>query len=192
MQTENVNIVLGLPASAATEVAALYFDIFPRKLGVALGRHKGIKLMADHLTENHIFVAWMDDKIAGIAGFKYNGVGMFQLDRQAFLNCFAKTNWRLEVAWDREFELADIIDRIEDRESPKIRVEYDKDLTWCQIILANSPSTLLITNGTFQISRQTPVAPRDLIDDLINFQSYLLDQLGAPGIGQVTVVSPDT
>ena len=41
MQTENVNIVLGLPASAATEVAALYFDIFPRKLGVALGRRKG-------------------------------------------------------------------------------------------------------------------------------------------------------
>jgi ribosomal protein S18 acetylase RimI-like enzyme len=98
MQTENVNIVLGLPASAVAEVAALYFGIFPRKLGVALGRRKGIKLMADHLNENQIFVAWLDDKIAGIAGFKYNGVGMFQLDKQAFLKCCGPVIGRIRSA----------------------------------------------------------------------------------------------
>ena len=81
MQAEGVNISLGLPSSAAAEAAALYFDIFPRKLGLVLGRRKGIWMIADHIRQDQVFVAWMADKIVGIAGFKCDGVSMFELDR---------------------------------------------------------------------------------------------------------------
>jgi hypothetical protein len=55
MGAESVTISVGLPPSAAAKIAMLYFDIFPRKLGLVL----------DH----------RDAEVVGIAGLKYNGAG---------------------------------------------------------------------------------------------------------------------
>lgn len=110
---------------------------------------------------------------------------------EAFLNCFEKAHWRLEIAWGLNVTLADLIDRIEDLESEDIHVDYDKDLTWCRVGTANTLSTLLILDGTMQVSRDAAVAPRDLINDLIEFQSKLFAHVAAPGIGQSVDVPPD-
>ncbi len=114
-----------------------------------------------------------------------------QVVGQAFLSCFAKANWRLEIVWDLKFSLVDLIDRIEDLDTADIRVDYDKDLTWCKVAMANTTSTLLISDGTLQISRESAVAPRELIADLVDFQFQLSEQMGTPGIGQSMDVSPD-
>lgn len=98
MQAEGVNISLGLPSSAVEVVAAQYFDIFPRKLGLVLGRRKGVKMIADHLNKDQIFVAWVANKIVGIAGFKYDGVGLFELDKQAFVECYGPFIGRARAA----------------------------------------------------------------------------------------------
>ena len=115
-----------------------------------------------------------------------------QVVGQAFVNCFAKANWRLEIACDHKFNVVDLIDRIEDLESPDIQVDYGKDLTWCKVPLANTVSTLLISNRTLQISREATVAPLELIEDLSCFQSQLFAQIDTPGIAQSADVSPDT
>jgi ribosomal protein S18 acetylase RimI-like enzyme len=98
MQAEGVNISLGLPTSAVAEAAALYFDIFPRKLGLVLGRRKGIRMIADHFRHDQIFVARMTDKIVGIAGFKCDNVSMFEIGRQAFLECYGPLIGRFRAA----------------------------------------------------------------------------------------------
>ena len=36
MDTENVNISVGMPPDSSAKIAAMYFDIFSRKLGVVL------------------------------------------------------------------------------------------------------------------------------------------------------------
>lgn len=88
MHAEDITISIGPPPSAVAEVAALYFDIFPRKLGLVLGRVKGVKIIADHLNKEQIFMAWAGDQIVGIAGFKYDGTGLFEIDKQAFVDCY--------------------------------------------------------------------------------------------------------
>jgi ribosomal protein S18 acetylase RimI-like enzyme len=98
MQAVEINISLGLPSSAVQEVAALYFDIFPRKLGLVLGRRKGVKIIAHHLNKDQIFVARAGDKIVGIAGFKYDGIGLFELDKQAFMECYGPLIGRARAA----------------------------------------------------------------------------------------------
>jgi len=85
MGVENINISVGLPPSAAVRVAGLYFDIFPRKLGLMLGRQIGPAMIADHLNTNRIIVAREGDEIVGIAGLKYDGAGLFTPDRRGFL-----------------------------------------------------------------------------------------------------------
>jgi ribosomal protein S18 acetylase RimI-like enzyme len=98
MKAEDIKISLGLPSSAVAEVTAFYFDIFPRKLGLVLGRRKGVKMIADHLNKDQIFVARAGDTIVGIAGFKYDGVGLFELDKQAFLECYGPLIGRARAA----------------------------------------------------------------------------------------------
>ena len=114
-----------------------------------------------------------------------------QLVSPAFLNCFAKAHWRLEVVFADEFNLADIIDRIEDLESPDIQVDYDKDLKWCEVALSNTKARLNISKDTVQIFREVALAPRELVDALFDFQSQLFKQIEAPGIGQQAHVSDD-
>jgi hypothetical protein len=114
-----------------------------------------------------------------------------QVFGEAFLNCFAKAAWRLEIAWNREINLTDLIDRIEDLESPQFRVDYGKDLTWCRVSRSGTNSKLLISNGTFEISRDATVSPCELIEDLIGFQSQLFDKIDSPGIGHSLDASPD-
>ncbi len=88
MHLKDINISLGLPALVVKEVAILYFDIFPQKFGLVLGRARGIKLIAEHLNKDQIFVARAGDQIVGIAGFKYDGTGLFEIDKQAFVDCY--------------------------------------------------------------------------------------------------------
>ena len=85
MDTESVNISVGLPPDSTAKIAAMYFDIFSRKLGAVLGRRAAVAMIADHINANRIIVALDDEKIVGIAGLKYNGTGFFAPDRRGFL-----------------------------------------------------------------------------------------------------------
>lgn len=85
MDTESVNISVGMPPDSSAKIAAMYFDIFSRKLGAVLGRRAAVAMIADHINANRIIVALDDEKIVGIAGLKYNGTGFFAPDRRGFL-----------------------------------------------------------------------------------------------------------
>lgn len=85
MDTESVYISVGLPPDSSAKIAAMYFDIFSRKLGAVLGRRAAVAMIADHINANRIIVALDGEKVVGIAGLKYNGTGFFAPDRRGFL-----------------------------------------------------------------------------------------------------------
>ena len=85
MDAESLNISVGLPPASSAKVAALYFDIFSRKLGAVLGRRAAVAMIADHISADRIIVARNAEEIVGIAGLKYDGTGFFAPDRRGFL-----------------------------------------------------------------------------------------------------------
>lgn len=85
MDTESVNISAGLPPDSSAKIAAMYFDIFSRKLGSVLGRRAAVAMIADHINTDRIIVAPDGKEIVGIAALKYNGTGFFAPDHRGFL-----------------------------------------------------------------------------------------------------------
>jgi ribosomal protein S18 acetylase RimI-like enzyme len=85
MVAESVNISVGLPPASSAKIAALYFDIFSRKLGAVLGRRAAVAMIADHISADRIIVARDGEEVVGIAGLKYDGTGFFAPDRRGFL-----------------------------------------------------------------------------------------------------------
>ena len=70
MGAQGVNISVGLPPSAVAKIAALYFEIFQRKLGLVLGRRDGVAMIADHLNADRVIVACESAQVVGIAGLR--------------------------------------------------------------------------------------------------------------------------
>jgi ribosomal protein S18 acetylase RimI-like enzyme len=85
MDSESVNISIGLPSDSSAKIAALYFDIFSRKLGAVLGRRAAVPMIADHISEDRIIVACDGEEVVGIAGLNYDGIGFFVPNHRGFL-----------------------------------------------------------------------------------------------------------
>lgn len=85
MDTESVNIAVGLPPNSSGKIAEMYFDVFNRKLASLLGRRVAVKMIADHITTDRIIVACDDKEVVGIAGLKYDGTGFFAPNRNGFI-----------------------------------------------------------------------------------------------------------
>jgi GNAT superfamily N-acetyltransferase len=98
MDTESVNISVGLPPDSTAKIAAMYFDIFSRKLGAVLGRRAAVAMIADHINADRIIVAIDGEEIVGIAGLKYNGNGFFAPDRSGFLKHYGPLVGRIRAS----------------------------------------------------------------------------------------------
>lgn len=85
MDAESLNISIGLPPASSAKIAALYFDIFSRKLGAVLGRRAAVAMISDHISADRIIVPRYGEEIVGIAGLKYEGTGLFAPDGRGFL-----------------------------------------------------------------------------------------------------------
>jgi ribosomal protein S18 acetylase RimI-like enzyme len=88
MDAESVNISIDLPPASSEKIAAMYFDIFSRKLGAVLGRRAAVAMIAGHISADRIIVALDGDEIVGIAGLSYDGTGFFAPDSHSFLKLY--------------------------------------------------------------------------------------------------------
>jgi GNAT superfamily N-acetyltransferase len=97
MDAESVHISVGLPPSSSAKIAALYFDIFSRKIGMVLGRRDAVAMIADHITADRVIVARDGEEVVGIAGLKYDGTGFFAPDRRGFLKRYGPLIGRIRA-----------------------------------------------------------------------------------------------
>lgn len=98
MLAENVNISIGLPPDSSATIAAMYLDIFSRKLHAVLGHRVAFPMIAENISADRIIVALMGDEIVGIAGLKYDGTGFFSPDRRGFIKCYGPLLGRVRAA----------------------------------------------------------------------------------------------
>ena len=95
-----------------------------------------------------------------------------------FESCFPGLGWTLEVAVEEPLELAEIVDRVEDKAEAGFSIDYDKDLSWCEIQIPDCRATLRATPDSINVSHATDSSPRKLLLYLVQFQTHLLNEIG--------------
>ena len=71
------------------------------------------------------------------------------------------------------FDLAKLIDHIEDRDDPQLSLEYDRQLTQCDVSISSSNVKMRITENSFQIAHPKPTTTRQLLESLLAAQNTL-------------------
>lgn len=88
-----------------------------------------------------------------------------------FVQVFGNQLNALELSFEQPLNLEAIVDAIEDQDSPEISVQYDKNLTWCEIHFADgSPPARVANNQLSIISSLSTTTPADLLKMLADVQ----------------------
>lgn len=102
-----------------------------------------------------------------------------QIINPVFLEVFGKQFNSLELTSPAPFPLEEIIDRLEDLDSESITVNYDKDVTWCDIRFAPHQPPIHLDGNRLQISSPLKeVTPLELFESLAEVQRQVFELLG--------------
>lgn len=88
----------------------------------------------------------------------------------------------LELETEEQLDLETIVDHIEDLEVDTVKVDYDKDLTWCEIQILNSITTVLLQDELIRVISRQEVAPQTLIESFLEIQNQFIDTLNLSGV----------
>jgi len=92
-----------------------------------------------------------------------------------FESVFGRTFHTLEFQSEGGLDIEGIVDRIEELERDEITVEYDRELTWCEIRLEGVPTQIRLADDTFQIHEPEDVPPRRLIESFFEIKRRLVE-----------------
>lgn len=107
-----------------------------------------------------------------------------QIINPIFLEAFGKQFNSLELISPAPFPLEDIIDRLEDLESDLITIDYDKDVTWCDIRFAPNQTPIHLAGNRLRISSPLKeVSPLELFESLAEVQRQVFELMGTDMIG---------
>ncbi|MFT5301171.1 MAG: hypothetical protein ACI814_001956 [Mariniblastus sp.] len=88
----------------------------------------------------------------------------------------------LEVNLADPLDLEAIVDHIEDIDIETVKIDYDKDLTWCEIKFTDSTSVVMINAESIRVISRREIAPIQLLESFSRIQSDLLSMLNLNGI----------
>jgi hypothetical protein len=88
----------------------------------------------------------------------------------------------LIVDVDTELDLEAIVDAIEDEEPEGVSVDYDKDLTWCEIQLLESTATIIVEPNAISVQSVRETTPKQLLERFTEIQRQFIDKLDWSGI----------
>jgi hypothetical protein len=81
-----------------------------------------------------------------------------------------------------ELDLESIVDAIEDDEPEGVSIDYDKDLTWCEIQLLGSTATIVVEPTAIRVQSVRDTTPRHLLKLFTEFQQQFIDKLDWSGV----------
>ncbi len=87
----------------------------------------------------------------------------------------------LEVATAEPLDLETIVDHVEDAELESVKIDYDKELTWCEIQVAGSVAAVRIHANSIRVSSRRDVSPRELLEAFVDVQQQFLESLSCSG-----------
>lgn len=75
----------------------------------------------------------------------------------------------------RAIDLEALIDRFEATDDARLDLDYDREITRCELRIAGSRASVQVEPERLQIVHPYPAAPRELVRSLIEVQSVLVD-----------------
>ncbi len=99
----------------------------------------------------------------------------------AFQKSFGNMFSILEISTIELLDLEDIVDHVEEAESDNVQVDYDKDLTWCEIQVADSIASVKIRDNSIRVVSRQEVSPRQLLEAFLDVQAKFLADLLCEG-----------
>lgn len=98
----------------------------------------------------------------------------------AFAEVFANVFDTVELDMPSVVELDAVIDRIEELDDDRIRLDYDPDVTYCRLHVAGVAGIITVTPHTLAIVHTGPQPPQLLLQSLLAIQKLLDDQDNVP------------
>ncbi len=94
-----------------------------------------------------------------------------------FDDVFGKRFSTLIVEVKNELDLESIVDTIEDEAPDGISVDYDKDLTWCEIQVLGSTATIVAEAYSIRVESVRETTPKQLLDLFTDIQQQFMAKL---------------
>ena len=88
---------------------------------------------------------------------------------------FAEVFDTIEFQPSAPIQLEKLVDHIEELEDPRVQVDFDRQLTYCNLRLEGSPLVIQAQRDAFRITHPTPSSPRELFDGILQIQQNLVD-----------------
>ncbi len=97
---------------------------------------------------------------------------------EAFDEVFGSDFSILEVAVPDGLNVEAIVDCVEEADPDTVKIDYDKDVTWCEIRLAESDVKVRVTSEAIRVSSRGETSPTQLIEAYAEVQTRFLQSLG--------------
>lgn len=99
-----------------------------------------------------------------------------------FEEVFGKRFTVLEISTDDSLPLESIVDHIEETELDLVKVDYDKDLTWCEIQFGDTDVSALVRDDSIRVICRKEVSPQELLESFLRIQQEFMSTLSLAGI----------
>ncbi|MFK7768074.1 MAG: hypothetical protein AB8B55_12695 [Mariniblastus sp.] len=88
----------------------------------------------------------------------------------------------LEFNAKSPLDLEQIVDHIEDAELDTVNVDYDKDLTWCEVKILDSITSVMIEVSRIRVISRREISPESLLEAFTDIQQRFISTLSLNGI----------
>lgn len=95
---------------------------------------------------------------------------------------FTKRFSVLEISIHESLDLGAIVDHIEDSETDRVKVDFDKDLTNCEIQIADSATSVVVRDHSIRVVSRNAVSPHELLEAFLMVQQEFMATLSLAGI----------
>lgn len=99
-----------------------------------------------------------------------------------FEQVFGKQFSVLELLTHQPLHLEAIVDHIEDAELDTVNLDYDKDLTWCEVKHADALTSVVMREDSIRVISHKPVSPQELLESFWEIQRQFISTLSLAGI----------
>ncbi len=88
----------------------------------------------------------------------------------------------MEILTRQPLDLEAIVDHIEDLEQDSVSVDYDKDLTWCELNVLDSTTNVRLGDSCIRVVSRQDVTPQELLESFLDIQKRFIATLS---VGEV-------
>ncbi|QEG20657.1 hypothetical protein [Mariniblastus fucicola] len=85
-----------------------------------------------------------------------------------FEKTFGKQFNILELVLEKPIDVEDVIDEVEDCDDPDVKVDYEKDASWCRIEFRGRKEAIYVDAERIRVSSSGEISPADLIETFLS------------------------